>query len=452
MSSGTSEEPSRWRRLASSLAFRLAAFNLAVLLLSFVLLLLAADRATRVALETVERQMLQSELRMQRVELERRPTRVAAPVGHVFFFRIAAPDGRTLSRSGRAPSDEALRASVGAKTGLARLSGDRWTVAAVRLRDDRVLQVGMSSAFREATLRELRRSYAEILGAAAILALIGSVVLTRRALRPVRELAGAAQRVVREGDFTARVPSRRSGDELDRLARAFNEMLAHNERLLRGMRDALDHVAHDLRTPLTRLRAVAELALRERDPEAQREAHAEVLEEVDRVLSILATLTDIGAAESGAMTLHESEVELGDLARGVVDLYAHVADEARVALHLRLGEPGVLRGDRVRLQQALANLVDNAIKYTRPGGEVVVETASEGKVALLRVRDTGVGIPEHALPRIWERLYRADSSRTQRGLGLGRRFVQAIVRAHGGEARVDSAVGRGSTFELRLPS
>lgn len=458
MSSARNEgeaEPRRWRVYTSSLAFRLGAFYLVLFLASFGMLLLAADRATRVALEAVEEEMLQRELRVHRAELDRREPERGCAVDRVFFLRVSTPDDRTLYRHGPpgAPSDHALRASAaGPGAGFVRLHTDRggWTVAAVRLGDDRVLQIGLSAAFREATLRELRRSYAWILGTAAFLAVFGGVLLAQRTLRPVRELAAAAQRVVREGDFAARVPRRGTGDELDRLARSFNEMLAHNERLVRGMRDALDHVAHDLRTPLTRLRATAELALRDEDPAVQREALSDVLEEVDRVLSILRTLTDIGEADSGAMHLEKTAVELGEIAREVVDLYSHVAEEAGVALRVEVREPVTLQADRVRIQQALANLVDNAVKYTRAGGEVAVEVVAEGSTAVLRVRDTGVGIPEQALPRIWERLYRADSSRSQRGLGLGLSFVQAIVRAHGGEARVSSVVGRGSIFELRF--
>ncbi len=403
-----------WRVAGSSLALRIAALHLGLFVASFALLLPASDHATRVALHRVQAGAVQHEL-------------------------------------ARHPSDHDPKRAATRALHVPHASAAKTTDVVATIGPERMLSVGVSEAWRDATLVELRRSYAWILGTLALLGMIGGIYLTRRALRPVRELAATAQRVVREGDFAARVPRRNSGDELDRLAACFNEMLAHNERLVRGMRDALDHVAHDLRTPLTRLRAIAELSLRDGSPDAQHEALADVVEESDRVLATLRTLTDISEAESGAMRLERRPVELDAIAREVIDLYAHVAEEAGVALRAELGETVLACADRVRIAQAVANLVDNAIKYTREGGEVVVSVRSEGERAAIAVRDTGIGIPEHALPRIWERLYRADPSRSQRGLGLGLSFVKAIVSAHGGEARVSSVPGRGSIFELRLP-
>lgn len=422
MSSARTER--RWAAWTRSLAFRIGALQLALFGALFAILLAASDHATRTALVTTPRGFVQHELAgKSEGDLDTR----CAPTRAVF---AGGEDGAMRS----SPLSESTR------------------MAAMRLAPSCTAELALSaSSWREATLHRLRESYAWILACMALLSILGAAFLTRRALRPIRELAATAQRVVREGDFAARVPRRNTGDELDRLASCFNEMLAHNERLVRGMRDALDHVAHDLRTPLTRLRATAELSLHGGDPAAQCEALADVVEESDRVLATLRTLTDITEAESGAMRLDRRPFDLNAVAREVIDLYAHVADEAGVALRAELGEPVAPSADRVRIAQALANLVDNAIKYTREGGEVIVEVRREGETAILRVRDTGAGIPEHALARIWERLYRADASRSQRGLGLGLSFVKAIVEAHGGEARVTSALGRGSVFELRIP-
>jgi len=285
-----------------------------------------------------------------------------------------------------------------------------------------------------------------------ILGVAGGVFLTRRALRPVAALASTARQVVQSGDLSRRVDTSAGGSgELQALAVLVNRMLERNQALVRGMREALDNVAHDLRTPLTRLRGVAEVALRGQDAAQAREALGDCIEESDRVLLMLRALMDISEAEAGIMRLELAPVALRALAAETIDLYEYVADEAGVTLALLPGDDVTVTADGNRLRQALANLVDNAVKYTPAGGRVEVSLEHGAGEARLRVRDTGMGIPGDAIPRIWDRLYRADPSRAARGLGLGLSLVKAIASAHGGRAEVQSVVGRGSTFTLALP-
>jgi signal transduction histidine kinase len=211
-------------------------------------------------------------------------------------------------------------------------------------------------------------------------------------------------------------------------------------------------VAHDLRTPLTRLRAGAELALQGAgDGDREREALAEVIEESDRVLAMLTTLTDIIEAEAGAMRLDKHSEDLGQIVREAVELSEFVSKEAGVTVVTHLAPDVRALADRRRISQVCANVIDNAIKYTHATGRVEVSVFALGNDAVLRVADTGVGIAEEDLDRVWERLFRTDPSRGERGLGLGLSLVKAVVEAHGGSVTLDSSLGKGSIFEIRLP-
>jgi signal transduction histidine kinase len=211
-------------------------------------------------------------------------------------------------------------------------------------------------------------------------------------------------------------------------------------------------VSHDLRTPLTRLRGTAELALAsEPDVERYREALADCVEDSDRVLVMLNTLMDISEAESGAMPLHRETFDLRDAAARALDLYQDVAESKGVTLLAGEQSPATVFADPVRVEQVAANLIDNAVKYTPGGGTVTVDVSTDNRWAVLRVRDTGTGITASELPRIWDRLFRGDRSRTERGLGLGLSLVKSVVEAHGGKVEVESEPGRGSVFTVSLP-
>jgi signal transduction histidine kinase len=165
----------------------------------------------------------------------------------------------------------------------------------------------------------------------------------------------------------------------------------------------------------------------------------------------LNTLMDISEAETGALKLKLELVNVSDLVEDTVDLYRHVAEEKRIVVATAAAPNLWLTADRSRLRQVLANLLDNAIKYTAPSGRVEVKAQQQAGTVLISVTDTGIGLTPDEVPRIWDRLYRGDQSRSERGLGLGLSLVRAVVQAHGGESEVSSAIGIGSTFTISFP-
>ncbi len=324
-------------------------------------------------------------------------------------------------------------------------------VSGIWLSEQYFLQLGLSDQNRQRLMGLFQRNFLVI---AAVVALAGfgvGLVTATRALRPISRVTAVARQIVDTGRLDARVEQGTGGRELKQLVDVINAMLGRIERLVDGMRNTVDMVAHDLRTPITRLRARAELALRSGDATDTEAALVETVEQSDEILRLVNTLLDITEAESGVMQLSREQVELAALLAEVRDLYEMVAEDRGITVRLDVPEALSVEADRLRLRQVVANLVDNAVKYCRQDGLVTLSAREVGDEVELAVSDTGAGLSDTERERVWDRMYRGPIQPDQRGLGLGLSLVRAVVQAHNGKVEVESTPGQGSRFSVRLP-
>ncbi len=280
------------------------------------------------------------------------------------------------------------------------------------------------------------------------LGVAGGLFMTRNMLRRVEAVNRTSARII-HGDLTQRVPLSGSGDEFDQLAANLNAMLDQIERLMLGMRQVTDNIAHDLRTPLSRLRARLEVTLLER-PDAARYAEAlrETIAEADRLLVTFNALLSIAEAEAGSRRDAWAVVDLAEIVRTVGELYEPVAEEKDLRLTVETDRELPVRGDRHLLSQALANLLDNALKYT-PAGSVALRAHAAGGQARVEVADTGPGIPEDQREAVFNRFVRLEGSRSTPGNGLGLSLVRAVARLHSGACWLeDNAPGLRAVLNL----
>lgn len=313
---------------------------------------------------------------------------------------------------------------------------------------------GLLAAAAGVMLGMASRELAWAVGGVAITTWIVTWSAAYLALLPLRRVAAAA-RSVDVSNLEARLPRHGAAGELAELVDAFNETLGRLERAVGDMRQFSTALAHELRTPLTALRAEIELELRRKGiDERSRVAMASQLEEIDTLTRLIDQILTLARTESGQVRLAPGPIDLGALGTAIVDHLVPVAEAREIDLRCEPQGPVLIEGDVAWLERLVLNLLDNALKFTRPGGRVVLRIRRAERGASLEVQDTGVGMPPAILPHIFERFFRADPSRspTVGGAGLGLSLVKWIVESHHGRVSVQSSPGVGSTFTVWLPA
>jgi signal transduction histidine kinase len=335
-------------------------------------------------------------------------------------------------------------------------SEHRALVQVVQLPGGFRLLVGRDLEERERLFGIIANAAQWSLALVVVLGLVAGFFVSRRVLNRVDAMTEKAQ-IIMAGDLGGRLPVAGTGDELDRLADHLNAMLERIEALMRGLKEVSDNIAHDLKTPLTRLRNRCEQVLRgpARDSD-YRGALESTIAESDELIRTFDALLMIARAESGQARDNMTEFDASQIARDVGELYEPLADEKGLALKVEAPSAAPVRGNRELVSQALANLVDNAIKYAGPDGklngapaEIIVKAGNNGERIMLSVADRGPGIPESDRGRVVERFVRLEQSRSEPGSGLGLSLASAVARLHGGELRLeDNHPGLKSIIDL----
>lgn len=404
-------------------------------------------------------------LRRQGVgELQRTAVRETRAAGvRQVFVRLLYPTGEAFSSS-----NMAYWKDIGVRRPALRrlLASGRPVFETIRIAERRdqvrvvygwigpgvVLQAGQSLEAHDRLVEAFWKIGAVAVGLLMLLAALVGGFMARRAMAGVAEVTRTAARIA-DGALDERVPAHPRDDEIDRLARTFNRMLDRIEILVTGIRQMSDNIAHDLRSPITRIRGAAEVTLTTgRDLAEYEQMAASTIEECDRLLDMINTMLLISRTEAGVDVPACQSIDLAALVRDACELFQPLVEDAQLRLDCQTMAALPMAGDRRMLQRMVANLIDNAIKYTPPGGRIDVALAAvDPRAARLTVADTGCGIPSDQAERIFERFYRGDRSRSRGGVGLGLSLARTIARAHGGDITLDDAPGAGSVFTVDLP-
>ncbi len=389
------------------------------------------------------------------------------PPSTIFIVRVLSPSGRVDYAAIRPKGLDIPEWSVNEPKGSALLPPLGWSEFYLKplhrriqiytgtLANGRVLQVGKGSFLEVDQKSMMARTLLLFMVLSTILSVISGIFMMFVTLRPLHRITAAMTHIIETGAFENGAPPVKSMiSELDTLGRLFTIMTEKYANLIKAMRQTMDNVAHDFRTPLARIRGASELALHDPGTPADlADTLADIIEDCDRAQLQLQNLMDAREMESGFVRLNIQPFSITQVIAEIVDLYLLLAEEKSLELTAAFPcDDIVIEGDRQRVARAFANLVDNALKYTPKGGTVHIEFEVRPNEVVTRIIDNGIGIPEEEQSLIWQRLFRGKLAReSEKGLGLGLNIVQIIIAAHGGSVALRSAVGKGTTFEVVLP-
>jgi heavy metal sensor kinase len=316
-----------------------------------------------------------------------------------------------------------------------------------------ILQLGQSMENYTRVTEAFKRIFVTTMAFLLIVAAFIGWFMARQALSGVEELTRTALNISYGGSLEERVTAIPRGDEIALLATTFNQMLDRIQNLVMGIKEMSDNIAHDLKSPVTRIRGIAEVTLTtETTLDDYKQMAASTIEECDRLLDMINTMLVISEAEAGIGKLKQEKVDLAEVIQNACELFYPLAEDKGITLECHVPGTCALLGDMRLIQRMIANLLDNAIKYTSRHGSVhITAQKQDEKSVTVSINDTGIGISEKDLPHIFERFYRGDPSRPRTGNGLGLSLAQAIAQAHGGKIDVVSSPGQGSTFTITLP-
>ena len=378
------------------------------------------------------------------------------------FIRLFSPNGSVFSSS-----NMSYWQNIGIEKGAVEelLQGTRYVFSTLASPDRKlqvrilytligrslVLQLGEAMETSSQFIEAFRKNFIITISVLLILAAVIGWFMARKALSGVEVLTRTAQHIS-GGALGSRVPLTRKGDEIDQLATTFNQMLDRIETLVAGVKEMSDNIAHDLKSPVTRIRGIAEVTLTT-DPSltSYENMAGSIIEECDRLLDLINTMLVISKTEAGVDRLNIEKLDMTEIVKDACNLFQSSAEDKDTELTCRLSEKLFVKGDKRMIQRMVANLLDNAIRYTPEQGAVHVSVLSlrQDQVSVM-IKDTGIGITSEDLPHVFERFYRCEPSRSLAGTGLGLSLALAIAKAHGGNIDVRSTLGKGSTFTITL--